>query len=141
MRLAVHPPKAAPAHLDRRQPARVACEDGLDIRLVEALREHRDVGDDAHLARDEVLELAVLVALGRHNFACHAEVGEHLLELAAFHHRREERKQLPPLLRRVHVALADDLRTVVRQQIGVERAQEPLADEPVYGARRHRLLE
>ena len=141
MRLSVGLPEPPAAHLDRRQPARVPREDRLNVRLVEALRQHGDVGDNLHLARDELLQLAVLVALRRHHLAGNAEVRKHLLKLAAFHHRGEERQRLAPLLRRVHVALPDDLRTIVRQQVGVERTQVPFADEPVDGAGRHGLLE
>ena len=141
MRLPVGLPEPPAAHLDRRQPARVPREDRLNVRLVEALRQHGDVGDNLHLARDEFLELAVLVAFGRHDLARHPAVRQYLLELAALHHRREERQRLAPLLRRVQVAFPDDLRTVVRQQIGMERAQVPFADEAVYGTGSNRFLE
>lgn len=139
--LPLREPKAAAAHLDGRQAARVPREDCLHVGLVESHGKHGDVRDDAHTAGDEVLQLPVLVAFRRHNLAGHAGVRHELPELVAFQHSREEGQRLAPVPSRVQIGLGDDLRAVVRQQIRMDRTQKALADQPVDGAGRHRILE
>ena len=129
-----------PAHLDGGEAARVAHEDALHVRLVEALRQHRDICDDGDASALEELHLAVLVALPRHHLAGHAPRTEAFLEVEAFGDGGEEHEALAPPRRIGEIEVGDRVHAIAGHQVRIERTEVSLADQARDRDRAHRHL-
>ena len=140
-RLSLRPAEPAPAHLDSRQARGIAREDAHDVRLVEALRQHRHVRDHLHRAVRERRHLHVLVALPGHHLAADAALRETRLERHAFCNGGEVHQALSPALHVREIEVRHLVHRVVRHEIRAERTEVPFPDQAGDGARAHSLLE